>query len=123
MAVEPAVEPSCVLGVPQTVDSVEMVNVKCRVLLPMLRNGCSCLPTRRPELDSRLSLPQHPGNMVIVGIVTAAECVGIPPGAGLECVELYCVSRNTSFCRGCTYAQGQVHFVSLVECLCELAAK
>jgi len=61
--------------------------------------------------------------MVIVGKGTAAECVGVPPGAGLECVELYCVSPNTSFCRGCIYAQGQVHFVSLVESLCELAGK
>ena len=117
-AVQPAVETFCVLGIPQTVDIVELVIVMCKVL-PGPRSGCSCLRTRRPELDSRLSLTQHPGNVVIVDIGTAAECVG----AGLECVEVYCISPNTSLCRGFTYAQGQLYFVSLLESLCELPRK
>ena len=101
-AVQPAVETSCVLGVPQTVNSVEIVNGMYKVL-PRPRTGCSCFRTRRPELDSRLSLPQHPAHVVIVGIEKAAECVDVRSGAELECVELYFIFPNTSLCRGCTY--------------------
>jgi hypothetical protein len=55
--------------------------------------------------------PRRLGSPVSIG--TVADCVGVRSGAGLEYVELYCISPSTSVWRGCTYAQGQLYFFRL----------